>query len=71
LGGTGVLPTLDFFPHLWGQTVHYTVIVRFVYITAIHETSVSDPYSIDTDMDPDPALKAEYPSGSRVLMIKN
>jgi hypothetical protein len=29
---------------------------------------VSDPYSLDTDLDP--AFKAEYQSGSRVLMTK-
>jgi hypothetical protein len=33
------------------------------------DLTVSDPYSFDTN--PDPALKAEYRSGSRVLTSKN
>jgi hypothetical protein len=36
-GGTGFLPTLDFFPHLWVQTVHHKVIDSFVYVKATHE----------------------------------
>ncbi len=33
-----------------------------------YKISVSDPYSFDPDPDRDPAFKAEFRSGSRVLM---